>query len=128
MRAVRSKNTTPEIRVRTILRSLGYRYRLHAAAVPGKPDVIFPRNHIAVFVHGCFWHGHTCDRGSRVPRNNRDYWIAKIARNKTRDRRVARQLRLQGWSVLSIWECELRDELRLQRRIERFFKMRSRGS
>src|SRR6185295_20317057 len=107
----RSKNTTPEIRVRKILRSLGYRYRLHAAAVPGKPDVIFPRNHIAVFVHGCFWHGHTCDRGSRVPRNNRDYWIAKIARNKTRDRRVARQLRLQGWSVLSIWECELRDEL-----------------
>ena len=86
MRAVRGKDTRPELRVRRLLHRLGYRYRLHVAGLPGKPDLVFPARARVIFVHGCFWHGHDCLRGARPPRANAAYWTAKIARNVERDR------------------------------------------
>jgi DNA mismatch endonuclease, patch repair protein len=120
MRAVKGRNTKPEIAVRRLARRLGYRFRLHRADLPGKPDLTFA-NHRAVFVHGCFWHGHGCKRGARTPKTNRAYWTAKIARNKTRDRRSLRRLKAEGWLSLVIWECELKNARRLEARLRRFF-------
>ena len=81
MRRVRGKNTAPEMKVRSLLFAMGYRFRLHRKDLPGNPDIVFPGRKCVIFVHGCFWHGHDCARGARVPKNNRDYWVAKIARN-----------------------------------------------
>jgi DNA mismatch endonuclease (patch repair protein) len=106
MRAVKSRDTKPEMIVRRLVHGLGYRYRLHRPDLPGKPDLTFPSRRKIVFVHGCFWHGHDCARGARVPKNNRDYWIAKIARNKARETKDSDRLRDMGWSVLTVWECE----------------------
>ncbi|OYW24679.1 MAG: very short patch repair endonuclease [Planctomycetales bacterium 12-60-4] len=107
MAAVRSRDTGPEILVRSLLFRLGYRFRLHRADLPGSPDIVLPKYKAAIFVHGCFWHGHDCQRGSRVPKSNRQYWLAKIDRNRTRDRRNIRKLRRLGWKVLIVWECSL---------------------
>jgi DNA mismatch endonuclease (patch repair protein) len=109
MRAVKSKDTTPEMIVRRLVHRLGYRYRLHRPNLPGKPDLTFPGRRKVVFIHGCFWHGHDCARRARVPKNNRNYWTAKIARNKARDADNYGLLRDMGWSVLTIWECEAKD-------------------
>lgn len=117
MRAVKSRDTKPEIAVRRLVHGLGLRFRLGGAGLAGKPDLVLPRHKLAVFIHGCFWHGHACPRGAREPMTNRDYWIAKIARNKARDARVKRELRAAGWRVLVIWECALRDERELGRRV-----------
>jgi len=117
MRAVRSANTSPELRVRRLLYSLGYRYRLHIKGLPGTPDIVFASRKKAVFVNGCFWHGHTCARGGRVPKTNSDYWISKVARNRARDMSARRRLKASGWNVLVLWECELRDEARLLKRL-----------
>ena len=106
MRAVKSRDTKPEMIVRRLVHGLGYRYRLHRPDLPGKPDLTFPGRRKVVFVHGCFWHGHDCARGARVPNNNRDYWIAKIARNKAREAEDCDRLRDMGWSILTVWECE----------------------
>jgi DNA mismatch endonuclease (patch repair protein) len=109
MQAVKSKNTAPELMVRRLVHSMGYRFRLHRKDLPGKPDLVFPRLHKALFVHGCFWHGHNCVRGSRVPVQNRAYWVDKIARNKERDVRVRAELKAIGWSSFALWECQLKD-------------------
>ena len=119
MRAVKSKDTAPEMIVRRLLHSAGFRYRLHRTDLPGCPDLVFPGRRKVIFVHGCFWHGHTCTRGSRVPKANREYWRKKIAGNSKRDKRSARALRQAGWKSLVVWECQLRSE-RLLRRLTDF--------
>lgn len=119
MRAVRVKHTAAEIAVRRLLFGLGCRYRLHAAELPGKPDIVLRRRRCAVFVNGCFWHGHHCRRGAR-PSSNVEFWVSKIEGNRKRDRRVRTQLRKSGWHVLTIWECEIRHLERLTEKIRKF--------
>lgn len=106
MRAVRATDTSPELLVRRRVHAAGHRYRLHDKRLPGKPDLVFRRYKLVVFVHGCFWHWHGCKR-SRMPATNRDYWTAKIARNVARDERVQAELAAAGWQVRVIWECSL---------------------
>ena len=108
MRAVKSSNTKPEIALRKALFALGYRYRLNVKTLPGKPDLVFAKHRTVIFVHGCFWHGHDCKRGRRVPKTNRDYWTAKIARNRARDEKNEAALAALGWRVITVWECELK--------------------
>jgi DNA mismatch endonuclease (patch repair protein) len=106
MAAIRSRDTRPELFVRQSLHSAGFRYRLHPKGLPGKPDLVFPRRRLAVFVHGCFWHGHVC-REARRPNTNLAYWSPKIERNMARDRANANELRRSGWKVVTIRECAL---------------------
>jgi DNA mismatch endonuclease (patch repair protein) len=94
--------------------------------LPGKPDIVLPGRKTVVFVHGCFWHGHTCKRGARVPKANRDYWVAKIARNRARDRKHRTALKRAGWNVITVWECEIGREARLAARLLRALSPRSR--
>jgi DNA mismatch endonuclease (patch repair protein) len=108
MRSVKSRDTKPEMEVRRFVHGLGYRFRLHRKSLPGKPDLVFPRLRKVVFVHGCFWHGHTCARGDRIPKSNTDYWIAKIAGNRERDRLNRIRLEAQGWEVCTVWECQVK--------------------
>lgn len=110
MARVRAKDTTPEMRVRSLVHRMGYRFRLHRKDLPGTPDLVFGPRRKAIFVHGCFWHGHDCKRGARLPAANRDYWTAKLARNAARDRASLAALEERGWSVLTVWECEIRDD------------------
>ena len=117
MARVKGKDTTPELAVRRLLTRLGLRYRLHRKDLPGKPDVVMAGRRTVVCVHGCFWHGHDCARGARVPKQNRDYWQAKVARNRARDARTAAELRALGWRVETIWECELKDAPSLDARL-----------
>ena len=117
MQAVKSKNTCAEIAVRKLLYAEGYRYRLHKPDLPGKPDLAFPSRKKVVFVHGCFWHRHTCRNGKRQPKTNLEYWIAKIARNVERDAAQLKETIEMGWQVLVIWECELKDETALKKRL-----------
>jgi DNA mismatch endonuclease (patch repair protein) len=109
MRAVKGRDTAPEMLVRRIAHRMGYRYRVHRKDLPGKPDLVFPSRRKMVFVHGCFWHGHECKRGARMPKANRDYWQAKIARNRARDIKNQESLHNMGWQVLVVWECETKD-------------------
>ncbi|GJL91967.1 very short patch repair endonuclease [Hyphococcus sp.] len=108
MRAVKGKDTKPEIALRKKLFALGLRYRLNVKALPGKPDLVFAKHKTVVFVHGCFWHGHNCKRGRRKPKQNADYWRDKIARNKQRDKTNAAELKKLGWRVVTVWECEIK--------------------
>ena len=108
MRRVKAKGTKPELAVRRLVWSLGGRYRLNRADLPGKPDIVLAGRRLAIFVHGCFWHGHTCARGDRVPKANRDYWLQKVARNRVRDEHNLHVLSAAGWQVVTIWECELK--------------------
>ena len=122
MRAVKSADTTPEMTVRRLVHGMGFRYRLHGRDLPGSPDLVLPRLHKAIFVHGCFWHRHACPAGLSTPASRVDYWQAKFARNVERDRRNIRKLRRQGWSVMVVWECQTRrqDIRKLEARLERF--------
>jgi DNA mismatch endonuclease (patch repair protein) len=117
MRRVKGRDTTPELVVRRALTKLGARYRLHRKDLPGNPDVVLPGRRLVLFVHGCFWHGHDCARGARVPKQNRDYWVAKVGRNKARDARTRAALGSLGWRVETIWECELKDADALSARL-----------
>lgn len=108
MRAVRSADTKPEMKVRRLLFAMGYRYRLHRRDLPGAPDIVFAGRRKIIFIHGCFWHGHDCARGARQPKTNAVYWSEKIARNKARDGKNIQTLQSKGWSVLILWECLLR--------------------
>lgn len=108
MRAVKGRDTAPEMTIRRLIFSMGYRYRLHRKDLPGKPDLIFPARRKVIFVHGCFWHGHDCRRGARIPKTNREYWERKIARNRERDAQHYADLEREGWAVLTIWECQIR--------------------
>lgn len=110
MRAVKSKDTGPELAVRKILREIAPGYRLHRGDLPGKPDIVYGKRKLAIFVHGCFWHGHDCARGARVPKANQDYWLGKIARNRARDATTRERLDALGWRALVVWECALKDE------------------
>lgn len=122
MRAVKSADTTPELVVRRLVHSLGYRFRLHRRDLPGCPDIVLPRLGKAIFVHGCFWHRHACEAGQSMPATRIDYWQTKLDRNVARDRRTLRRLRREGWSVLVVWECQTRPAKRerLNARVERF--------
>jgi DNA mismatch endonuclease (patch repair protein) len=119
MRRVKGKDTAPEMIVRRALTRLGARYRLHRKDLPGSPDVVLPGRRLAFFVHGCFWHGHDCARGARVPKANRDYWTAKVARNRARDEKNRAALEAAGWRVEVVWECELKDGVALEGRLTR---------
>lgn len=121
MRAVHGKNTAPELFVRSTLHRLGYRFRLHRSDLPGTPDIVFPVRRTVMFVHGCFWHGHSCPRGN-LPSTNRAFWQRKITANRARDSRAQKQLRKVGWRVLTVWECETRNQRRLERRLSRFLE------
>lgn len=109
MARIRSKNTRPELVVRSTLHRMGYRFRLHCAKLPGKPDVVLPRHRKVILVHGCFWHQHRgCKLASR-PSSNTEYWLAKLDSNVRRDRQNRRKLRALGWKVLVVWECQTRN-------------------
>lgn len=108
MRRIRSGDTKPEMTVRRILTASGIGYRLGGCGLIGKPDLVMKGRGVALFVHGCFWHGHNCRRGARQPKSNADYWIAKIARNRARDTLVRQTLNDQGWTVATVWECALK--------------------
>jgi DNA mismatch endonuclease, patch repair protein len=117
MRAVKSRDTTPELALRRMLRAIAPGYRLYRADLPGKPDIVYGRRRLAIFMHGCFWHGHDCKRGARMPKDNADYWRAKIARNRARDAAHLEALAARGWRTLVVFECELRDKAALERRL-----------
>ena len=106
MAAIHGKDTKPEIRVRSALHALGYRFRLHSKKLPGKPDVVLPKHHLVIFVHGCFWHSHSCRYGSVVPATRAEFWSAKRAGTVERDAKKDEALRALGWRVVTIWECE----------------------
>ena len=108
MAAIKAGNTKPELLVRKALHAAGFRFRLHSKTISGTPDLVLPRYCIAVFVHGCFWHGHGCKK-DHEPRTNRPYWSAKIERNVARDRRVKESIEAAGWHVVVIWECQARE-------------------
>ncbi|WP_353619084.1 very short patch repair endonuclease [Stappia sp. BW2] len=117
MARVHGKNTEPEMRVRRIAHRIGLRFRLHRADLPGRPDLVFPRYRLAVFVHGCFWHRHTdCSRAS-MPATRREFWKAKFEANVARDRTQQAALLALGWTVLVLWECELKDESSIEKRL-----------
>ena len=120
MSRVRSGDTGPEIRVRKLLHALGFRYRLHSASLPGKPDIVLPKLKKIIMVHGCFWHQHTNCTKATLPSTRLEWWEAKLRRNRARDRRVVRQLRALGWSVCVIWECQTKNTGQVQTRLLRF--------
>lgn len=119
MARITGKNTTPELHVRSLLHRLGYRFRLHRKNLPGKPDIVLPKWKTVIFVHGCFWHGHHCKRGSkkRRPKSNIAYWNSKIDSNIKRDTKHRRALANLGWKYIVIWNCELSAPERLEARI-----------
>ena len=117
MSQVRVSGTAPERVIRSSIFQAGFRYRLNDKGLPGAPDIVLKRHRVAIFVHGCFWHGHECKRGARVPKEHRPYWVAKIARNRARDADTLAQLAHAGWRVLVVWECELKDEAALDARL-----------
>lgn len=120
MRSVRSKDTGPERRLRSILWDMGVRYRLHRRGLPGRPDIAMIGRRKAIFVHGCFWHQHPrCPKAAK-PKTRRHYWIPKLLRNRQRDREAERELRKLGWSVLVIWECEFRNGDAVRSKLIRF--------
>lgn len=118
MRRVKSTGTSPELKARKLLTRMGLRYRLHRKDLPGKPDIVMAGRRLAIFVHGCFWHGHDCARGARVPKANRAYWEGKVGRNRARDSEHKAALEAKGWRVLTLWECELKDEAAIERRVQ----------
>lgn len=116
MSKVKPKNTKPELIVRSLLHRLGYRFRLHRKDLPGTPDVVFPSRRLALFVHGCYWHGHGCKIG-KPPKSRLDYWLPKIEANRERDQRKTLALQETGWRVATVWQCELADPVALAARL-----------
>ena len=108
MAAIRSVSTKPELKLRRELWHHGFRYRVNDKCLPGRPDIVLPKYRTVVFVHGCFWHGHKDCLTSHIPETNTDYWTAKITRNQERDQEVWRKLEAKGWSVIIVWECQLK--------------------
>lgn len=122
MRGVRRQHTKPELVVRRLAHALGFRFRLHHKGLPGSPDLVFPRHRKAIFVHGCFWHGHEECRYGTVPKTRTEWWLAKIANNRARDARAIKGLSELAWSSMTIWECETRKAEGLSERIATFMK------
>jgi DNA mismatch endonuclease (patch repair protein) len=121
MASVGQRNTGPEWAVRRLLHSGGYRYRLHAKHLPGKPDIVFPVRKKAIFVHGCFWHGHDCPKG-RPPKSREEYWGPKLQTNRERDERAIAELRKLGWQSLVVWQCETKEPEALSEKLWVFLK------
>lgn len=121
MAAIRGSNTGPELRVRSVAHRMGLRYRLHSKNLPGRPDLVFPRHRKVIFVHGCFWHRHSC-RNATVPKSNTSFWVDKFVANQARDKRIRRTLTRLGWKVLVIWECQTRSPEQIRQKLERFFQ------
>ncbi|NMM29227.1 MAG: DNA mismatch endonuclease Vsr [Glaciimonas sp.] len=116
MKRIGGKNTAPELIVRKLVYSLGYRYRLHSKDMPGKPDLVFFGRKKVIFVHGCFWHYHNCKKG-KLPKSRLDYWLPKLEENRNRDIRTQERILSLGWRFLIIWQCEIRDTAELRKRI-----------
>jgi len=112
MSRIRAKNTKPELYTRSMLHKMGYRFRIHVEDLPGKPDIVFPKYHTAVFVNGCFWHGHKNCKDFAPPKTKTEWWLNKISGNIKNDTENTKQLKKQGWQVVVIWECKLRPENR----------------
>ena len=124
MGRIQNKDTKPEMRIRKIVHGMGYRYRLHKANLPGKPDLVFAGRRKVIFVHGCFWHRHpdpSCSL-ARLPKSKLDFWVPKLEANRQRDEANVRELEQAGWDVLTIWECQLRNEKELKIRIQVFLQ------
>jgi len=121
MRRIGRRNTAPEVLVRRLLHSKGYRFRLERKDLPGKPDIVLPKYRSVIFVHGCFWHGHENCRRALLPTTNRDFWEKKIEGNKRRDKAAIEALAKLGWSSLVVWQCETRDKESLGERLSQFF-------
>lgn len=119
MGRIRGKDTKPEMVVRRLAHSLGYRYRLHRRSLPGSPDLVFPSRRKVIFVNGCFWHAHRC-LGGKLPKSRTEFWREKLEGNKARDARNRLELRRSGWGVMTVWECEMKDAERLAERIRGF--------
>jgi DNA mismatch endonuclease (patch repair protein) len=119
MSAIRSRNTNPERVVRAFLHRLGFRFRLHSRTLPGRPDIVLPRYKTVVFVHGCFWHRHPACRFATTPASRREFWQKKFQENVERDRRAQAELRETGWTVLVVWECQIKESESLLRHLER---------
>jgi DNA mismatch endonuclease Vsr len=120
MRANKGKNTNPELAVRSILHSMGYRFRIHVRGLPGTPDVVFPSRRKAVWLHGCFWHAHEECRFATVPKTRADYWVPKLARNRERDAQHVLQLNYMRWESMVVWECEMKDLEAVRSRLRDF--------
>ena len=120
MGRVKARDTGPEVRVRQLLHAMGYRYRLHVSELPGKPDIVFKSRAKVIFVHGCFWHRHAGCEHARTPKSRVDFWVPKFEQNQLRDKRNVRALRAEGWKVLIVWECEVANEKKLERKMRRF--------
>ena len=127
MSRIRGRDTKPELWVRRILHSRGFRFRLHQKDLPGRPDLVLPKYGVVVFVQGCFWHAHHCQKG-RIPGTRGDFWKSKFEGNKKRDARNTRALRAAGWHVFTIWECELAKPTTRERAVERLIRKISRGA
>ena len=108
MSRIKGKNTKPEMLVRKFLHANGFRYKLHDKSLPGKPDIVLPKYKTVIFVHGCFWHGHSNCRYYVIPKTRTEWWLNKINGNKDNDRKAATQLKKEGWKILTIWECRLK--------------------
>lgn len=119
MARIGSKNTAPELVVRRLLNAMGYRFRLHRKDLPGTPDIVFPGRRKAIFVHGCFWHAHGCRIG-RPPKSRPEFWTPKLERNRVRDEEKRQALQLAGWSVLTLWQCEIKDRTALEGELRAF--------
>lgn len=121
MSRIRSRDTNPELAVRSTLHRLGYRFRLHCKDLPGRPDIVLPKHHKIILVQGCFWHGHTCQLASK-PKSNQSYWGPKIETNRARDMRNLIALRARGWIVFELWECEIRMQDSLAEKLRNFMQ------
>lgn len=120
MSRIRGKNTTPEMRVRSLLHRLGYRFRLHGKKLPGRPDVVLVKHQTVIFVHGCFWHRHRGCKNCTTPTNRREWWLAKLNGNAVRDKVQQRALRKLGWRSVVVWECQTENPQALERLVTRF--------
>jgi DNA mismatch endonuclease (patch repair protein) len=118
----KGKDTSPEISIRILIHSLGYRYRLHRRDLPGCPDMIFPGQKKVIFVNGCYWHRHNCKKGRSMPETRQNFWQLKFKRTVERDKRNLRKLRSVGWKILIVWECQTRDPKKLTPRLQTFLK------
>ena len=126
MQRIRSKDTNPELALRSLIHRLGYRFRLHRKNLPGKPDMVFPSRRKVIFVHGCFWHQHPECKEGRVPGSRLEYWEPKLQRNQQRDIAAQAALKEQGWRFLVVWECELKDAAIARRKVTQFLGMAAR--
>jgi DNA mismatch endonuclease (patch repair protein) len=123
MRAIKGRDTVPELAVRRLAHKLGYRFRLHRKDLPGTPDLVFPSRRKVIFIHGCFWHSHGC-KLTRLPTSNLGYWVPKLNRNRVRDEKNLKTLTAEGWQHLVIWECEIRSGEKLEQRLKTFLNER----